>query len=130
MFPVFEWSDFKFPLYYFNIMLCTKQASAYLVPKYSGDLKSKHIWIWNGLKEDDGLFVLILNGICNSYEWFYVFRNHLKSRPKYLDSEWSRFQIAQPFEILPSKSLEFKCFQILNGRILDHRPTNIIIFQF
>ena len=66
--------------------------------------------------------------------YFTFLSNHLKSGPKLTDLEWafkwSGKIIAwpfktRPFEIQSSKSLDFKCFWILNGWISDFPSKNV-----
>ena len=79
------------------------------------------VWFLNGILNIKAqTFEICTNGC-------HFVKNHLKPRQKRPDFEKSSFRIvgtiaiakAQPFEILPSKSPDFKCFQILNGQISD-----------
>ena len=89
----------------------------------------KFHWVANGLdfewylKYKNQPFEIQTNGC-------YFVKNHLKSRQKRHDFEWSGFWMVgiiviaitkgQPFEIRSSNSSDFKCFRILNHRISDH----------
>ena len=89
--------------------------------EYSGDLKSDLVWISNGPKQVGLQMVWILNGIWNPEAQTFEIRtngrhfvkNHLKTGP---------------FEIRPSKSPDFKCFRISNGRISDPHCSPIGVF--
>ena len=91
------------------------------------------VWIWNGIWNPEAQpFEIWTNGC-------HFVKNHLKSRQKCPDFEWSGFwmvgtiaaAIAKtwPFEICSLQSLNFKCLGISNGRISDpHCIKNFLIF--
>ena len=105
---------------------------------YSGDLKSDLVWIMVQKR-----LVRILDGIWNLEAQSFEIRtngrhfviNHFKSAQKCPDFEWSGFQMlgtiaiakAQPFEIRPSKSLDFWMF--LDFKWSDFRSPTITYFQ-
>ena len=89
--------------------------------------------------------VQIKKGIWNLEVWAIkikqmeaIQKNHLKSRQKCPDFEWSGFwkvetiAIAKtrPFEIWPLKSPDFKCFWIFNGQISDPQCISVKLSSF
>ena len=83
---------------------------------YSGDLKSWLVWILNGRKEVGLQMVQISNLIWNSKAQPFEIRtngchfikNHLKSRQKHIDFEWSSFWMVGTIAIAIAKAQPFE----------------------
>ena len=124
-YPVNRWSIIPMsgPYYSYQAPECSGFRSPF---EYSGDLKPD--MISNGQSLSGFQMVQILNGWF-SLDFFLIFtKNCLIYKTVQTKSTiFSGFEWSGPFEIWPSKSPDFECFRILNGRISD--PTVLDFFS-